>query len=252
MDLRLPRSWKRAIIVPIAKKGKDATNVESYRPISLTSCFGKIAERMVNERLVWIFEAGGLLAPEQAGFRQGMNSIDQVNVFVQEVADGFQRSESTYAVFLDLQQAYDRVWRPGLYLKLRAMGVLGRTYRWIQDFLSARTICTRLQNRTSGEKVLEQGLPQGSALSCTLFMAYINDLPSALRCRKLLYADDIVLWKTGKEVAALQDALQHDLHTISSYCEKWHIKVSTTKTVWSLFSLGIDILKAPFEPIRKS
>ena len=83
---------------------------------------------MVNERLMWIFEDGGLLAPEQAGFRQGMNSIVQVNVFLQEVADGFQRSESTYAVFLDLQQAYDRVWRPGLYLKLRAMGVLGRTY----------------------------------------------------------------------------------------------------------------------------
>ena len=52
VDSRLPRSWKRAIIVPIAKKGKDATNAESYRPISLTSCFGKIAKRMVNERLV--------------------------------------------------------------------------------------------------------------------------------------------------------------------------------------------------------
>ena len=26
VDSRLPRSWKRAIIVPIAKKGKDATN----------------------------------------------------------------------------------------------------------------------------------------------------------------------------------------------------------------------------------
>ena len=85
-----------------------------------------------------VFEAGGLLAPEQAGFRQGMNSTDQFNVFVQEVADGFQRLESTYAVFLDLQQAYDRVWWPGLYLKLRAMGVLGRTYRWIQEFLSGR------------------------------------------------------------------------------------------------------------------
>ena len=80
-----------------------------------------------------------------------------------------------------------------------------------------------------------------------LFTAYINDMPSALRCRKLLYADDIVLWKTGKEAAALQNALQTDLHTISAYCEKWQIKVSTTKTVWSIFSLGIDILKAPFE-----
>ena len=51
---------------------------------------------------MWSFEAGGLLASKQAGFRQGMNSIDQVNVFVQEVGDGFQRAERPYAVFLDL------------------------------------------------------------------------------------------------------------------------------------------------------
>ena len=37
VDSRLPRAWEPAIIIPIAKKGKDAPNVESYRPISLTS-----------------------------------------------------------------------------------------------------------------------------------------------------------------------------------------------------------------------
>uniref|UniRef100_A0A2C9JQU0 EF-hand domain-containing protein n=1 Tax=Biomphalaria glabrata TaxID=6526 RepID=A0A2C9JQU0_BIOGL len=67
-ESRLPGAWKSAVIVPVLKKGKDATNVESYRPISLTSTLGKVAERMefvmglsvlsrgtFQERLQWAF-----------------------------------------------------------------------------------------------------------------------------------------------------------------------------------------------------
>ena len=66
-------------------KGKYTKNIESYHPISLTSCFGKIAEQMVNERLEWSFETGGLLANKQARFRHVVSIIDQVNVLMQEV-----------------------------------------------------------------------------------------------------------------------------------------------------------------------
>ena len=43
----LPKSWKTAQVTPILKKGKPAGNPKSYRPISLTSCIGKVAERMI-------------------------------------------------------------------------------------------------------------------------------------------------------------------------------------------------------------
>uniref|UniRef100_A0A2C9KVC7 Reverse transcriptase domain-containing protein n=1 Tax=Biomphalaria glabrata TaxID=6526 RepID=A0A2C9KVC7_BIOGL len=79
VESRLPRAWRCATIVPLLKKGKDATNVESYRPISLTSTIGKIVERMVSERLVWSFDSAGILEPEQAGFRAGLSPIDQVS-----------------------------------------------------------------------------------------------------------------------------------------------------------------------------
>ena len=44
---KLPKSWKTAKVTPILKNGKPAGNPQSYRPISLTSCLGKVAERMV-------------------------------------------------------------------------------------------------------------------------------------------------------------------------------------------------------------
>ena len=65
----LPKSWKLATIKPLLKKGKAPTELSSYRPISLTSCLGKLAERMVNTRLYWWLEANGILSNYQAGFR---------------------------------------------------------------------------------------------------------------------------------------------------------------------------------------
>ena len=47
----IPKAWRNAVISPILKKGKPQEDLSSYRPISLTSCLGKIAERMVNSRL---------------------------------------------------------------------------------------------------------------------------------------------------------------------------------------------------------
>ena len=43
----VPQSWREADIVPIHKKRKDRANADSCRPISLTSCVGKLMEDQV-------------------------------------------------------------------------------------------------------------------------------------------------------------------------------------------------------------
>ena len=47
----IPEDWKTAIIIPIPKPGKPPEKTSSYRPISLTSCLGKLMEKMINNRL---------------------------------------------------------------------------------------------------------------------------------------------------------------------------------------------------------
>lgn len=58
----LPISWKEAIIIPIAKPGKDSTNPANYRPIALTSHVGKIMERMIVERMTFYIESKYLVS----------------------------------------------------------------------------------------------------------------------------------------------------------------------------------------------
>ena len=85
----LPKSWKTAQVTPILKKGKPAGNPKSYRPISLTSCIGKVAERMINTRLYHWLETNHLLSDMQAGFRKGCRTEDQLFRFIQNTLDGF-------------------------------------------------------------------------------------------------------------------------------------------------------------------
>ena len=57
----VPSDWRKAIIIPISKPGKDPTNPTNYRRIALTSCICKTTERMINRRLVWYLESHNLL-----------------------------------------------------------------------------------------------------------------------------------------------------------------------------------------------
>ena len=98
----LPSSWKTAIIKPIFKKGKQAEELKSYRPISFSSSLGKLAERIINQRLYWYLEANKILSTAQAGFRNGHRTEDQLFRLSQRIIDGFHAKKSTTAVFVDL------------------------------------------------------------------------------------------------------------------------------------------------------
>ena len=242
----LPSQWRTAIITPILKKGKDPSSPRSYRPISLTSCLGKLAEKMVNTRLYHWLEKNKVLDNNQSGFRRGCRTGDPLFRLVQDVIDGFQVGKTTTAVFIDLQQAYDRVWRKGLLLKLFKTGVQGKMLKWIQGFLTNRTISTKCDGATSSKRTLEEGLPQGSALSCTLFLVYINDLTKNLGVSAALFADDLVIWTTDKYPILSRTKLNRALLNISVFCKLWKLKVNAQKTVYTIFSRSYKAAQRTF------
>ena len=45
----VPDPWRKAIVIPLLKRGKPADNAKSYRPISPTSCLGKLFKRLLSQ-----------------------------------------------------------------------------------------------------------------------------------------------------------------------------------------------------------
>ena len=75
---RIPGKWKKAIIVPILKKGKPASEVKSFRPVSLLSCISKVAESLVTARVRSWAKRYKVIPQEQAGFQAGRSTLDTV------------------------------------------------------------------------------------------------------------------------------------------------------------------------------
>jgi len=100
----------------VEKPGKDPSLAAIYHPISLLSECYKLSERLVLQRISPTVE--GLLSPNQAGFRKGRTTCDQVAALTTFIENGFQQNLKTGAVFLDLTAACDTVWHTGLLYKL--------------------------------------------------------------------------------------------------------------------------------------
>ena len=77
---KYPRDWARGLIFPIFKGGpKELThNPLKYRGITLLSVLGKIYTAVLNERVTAWAETQKILVEEQAGFRKGRSTIDQL------------------------------------------------------------------------------------------------------------------------------------------------------------------------------
>ena len=168
--------WRRAISVPILKKGKPRDSPGSYRPVSLLSCLGK-AERLVQARIYWHQENGNLLHPAKSGFRRARCTEDQVLKVTQAVADGVQTRQRTCMTLVDCWRAFDRTWCTGLLWKTADLGLPRCLVAWVRDFLSDRQACVRLNGQLGGYRCVPEGTPQGAVLSSLLFLLFINGRP---------------------------------------------------------------------------
>ena len=211
------------MIIPLLKAGKPASEIESFRPISLTSCVVKLLERMIADRLYNMAEDRNWLVKQQAGFRKGRCCEDQVLKLIQMISDGFQHKKPRRAVMvlLDYSKAYDRTWKERLLLKLTKLGVPQQMTRWIAAFLRTRTAEVNINNTLSKRVRMKQGLPQGSVLSPLLFLLYINDIGKDVpkEVEHLLFADDASLVAFDHKIGAANKKLQVAVSAV----EQWSV-----------------------------
>lgn len=174
---QIPKQWKRAKVITFLKPNKSAEDPANYRPISLLSCCFKLFERTILSRLQDTMDNG---------------QCDQVISLTNYIELGFQKGLKTGVVFVDLTAANDTVWKRGLLMKLSAIIPCRTTLTLVTNMLSDRCFRVEMNGKKSNKRILNNGLPQGSVLSCFFYCLYTSDIPNT-RSRKFMYAADIAM-----------------------------------------------------------
>ena len=86
--LKFSKIWRRALVVAIPKPAKPVEDPKSYQPIFLLCVPYKILERLIYARVEPLIDP--LFPKEQAGFRRGRSTVDQVVLLTQNIKDSFE------------------------------------------------------------------------------------------------------------------------------------------------------------------
>jgi hypothetical protein len=77
---------------------------------------------------------------------------------------------------------------------------------------------------------MQEGVPQGSVLSPTLYTLYINDIPQTSGVNLALFVDDTCLYVTDRKECYVLRKIQLVLNSMVAWCERWNIKINKDKT----------------------
>ncbi|KAM7315699.1 hypothetical protein ISCGN_005482 [Ixodes scapularis] len=215
-----PQQWKTTKVVMIPKPGK-RPQLDSLRPISLTSCAGKLMEHVVLGRLNRYIEERDLFPHTMVGFWPHLSTQDVMLRLKHQIVDSTGSSPlDTKAIpGLDLTKAFDNIIHDAVLDNLRALAVGKRTYEYIQNFLSERKARLAVGGVESEDICLGgKGMPQGSVLSPYLFNVAMICLPVKVEktagLQHSIYADDITLWVTGGSDGYIEEVLQEAIQVV--------------------------------------
>ena len=111
-----PTPWTQSLIITLPKKG-NLQLCQNYRTISLISHSSKVMLKVILNRLKP--QAEEIIAEEQAGFRAGRSTTEQIFNLRILCEKYLQHQQNLYHIFIDFKKAFDRVWHAALWATMR-------------------------------------------------------------------------------------------------------------------------------------
>ena len=231
-----PDTWKVAQIIVIPKPGKPAEEITSYRPISLLPIMSKLFEKLFLSRLQPILIQNKLIPHHQFGFRNQHSTIEQVHRVAEKIRNDLEQKKYCSAAFLDISQAFDKVWHVGLLYKLKK-NLPYQFFQVLKSYLDNRHFQIKIKHSTSNIYSIGSGVPQGSVLGPVLYLLFTADLPTSNNTTTATFADDTAILASHQDPVQASVQLQQVLQDIQSWSSKWRIKTNESKSTHLIFSL---------------
>ncbi len=176
----------------------------NYCPVSLTSVLCKLLERCIAERINQHIK-DNLVCEEQHGFCSGRSTttylLEALNIWTEAQSHNI----PVDIIFLDYAKAFDTL--PHRWL----LSIDGSVLGWIEQFLTGRRQCVRVNTTTSKWKPVISEDPQGTILGPLLFAIFVSDMPDQVTSFISHFTDDTKIYaylldnRHGQLTSNLQD-----------------------------------------------
>lgn len=249
-DCTFPELWKTASIRPIFKSGS-CHAIDNYRGISILCCVAKVFESLVHGALYTA--AQPFISEYQHGFVKKRSTTTNLMTFTNFVSNAFRNKAQVDAIYFDFSKAFDRVPHDLAVAKLSHLGFPRWVTDWLHSYLTERKAFVCINGTQSRHFSITSGVPQGSVLGPLIFVLFVNDLCYRLKSEKVLFADDLKLYRT---ISSLVDccALQTDANEIQLWCLENGMELNTKKckcitftrrssSIQFEYAIGPDILE---------
>ncbi|GAB1867707.1 hypothetical protein CAJAP_08786 [Camponotus japonicus] len=235
-----PPEWSDYQIIFIDKKDK-----ERVRPIALSSCFGKLMERIIAERFNWWAEHNDKFNQKQNGFRRGRSCAESLIELTTFLKTGFFNIKNTMAVFLDISSAFDNVLYRVLINKLINEKCPSRITQFVEQWMYCRRVRFIVDSECIVSKLTYKGLPQGAVLSPILYDFYTNlvDCGVPPSIRSLQFADDVVMYCSLTEIDKMISDIEKAIYCMRNNLDDLGLTLQSKKTVILLFNKNGHINK---------
>ena len=150
-----------------------------------------------------------------------------------------------------MSKAFDTLDHCVLLKKLNLYGLRGVCNDWFKDYLSNRTLVTKLttyENKVVRSSVynVTYGTAQGSCLGPLLFILFCNDIYRLPTYSKIiLFADDTTLLYSHKDTKILRYALEHDMSLLMCWYKANKLSLNLGKMVLLKYwpdAMGFNIM----------
>jgi len=114
-----PKSLKIAQITMLPRTEKNPMDVSSYGPLSLLPIISKLLEKLILKNIDKDLNPQDWIQNHQFGFRHAHSTVQQCHRIRDIINKAMENQQYCAAAFLDVSQAFDKLWHTGLLLKIK-------------------------------------------------------------------------------------------------------------------------------------
>ena len=175
-----PSDWKKTIVSPILKAGKDKTSPESYRPVSLLSALSRIMELMIAGEMDRYAEGSEILPDATHGYRKNRSTVTALLEVTSDIIEGYDSNQLLSFTALDISAGFDTVASSYLLRTLELQGYSEQALKWFDSYLDSRCWRVKVNSHYSEWGTIPKGIPQGGPMSPPLFREFTMTIPMTL------------------------------------------------------------------------